>query len=81
MFTQHASQNEAGMRSLAGHLLDTAVVFSSSVASAVYGRGRGLRARLGDVWAELVTSARTLAETASLAQAEAPGDEEEARGA
>jgi hypothetical protein len=65
------------MKSTAARLLSTPVVLASGIASAVYARGRTLRERLVSVGAEFAASARALAETASLAEAEAPAPEGE----
>jgi len=68
---------ESRMKSTAARMLSTPVVLASGIASAVYARGRTLPERLTDIGAEFIASARALAETASLAEAEAPESEAE----
>jgi hypothetical protein len=68
---------DSRVKSTATRLLSTPVVLASGIASAVYARGRTLRERLTGIGAEFIASARALAETASLAEAEAPEVEED----
>ena len=75
MLTSRTSHQTDWLRLIAREAANMVVVFSSSVVSAVYQRGRSLRDRLGDVWGELAESVQRLAATASLAEAQAPDNE------
>jgi hypothetical protein len=73
MIAQQTTHEAGRVKLLTRHVLSTIIVLSSTVVSAVYIRGRSLGARLSSIWAEMAASLRTLADTASLAEAQAEG--------